>query len=166
MRWCTRLIKIEPFQAFLLNAAPAFSYVGIRADETESREGVDHSEIEGITNVWPLAQWGWGIGQVVDYLASRGVVIPERTDCAWCFFQRIGEWWRLWKLHPDIYAQGEALEELIGHTFRSEERDSWPASLKELRLKFEAGYVPEGAAQLSLPMGVSERKRMCSICAR
>jgi len=92
--------------------------------------------------------------------------VPERTDCAWCFFQRLGEWWRLWKEHPDLYAEGEALEVELGHTFRSEDRDTWPASLAELRKEFESGRVPRGADQLLLPMGVAQRPRMCSICAR
>jgi len=165
MRFCTPHLKIKPFQTYLLAAAPATSYVGIRADETD-REGVNHSQIDGITNSWPLVEWGWGLKQVIEYLALRGVTVPERTDCAWCFFQRLGEWWRLWKEHPDLYAEGEALEVELGHTFRSEDRDTWPASLAELRKEFESGRVPRGADQLLLPMGVAQRPRMCSICAR
>ena len=54
MRWCTRMLKIVPYQEYLLNSAPAVSYIGIRADEVDQREGVDHSSIEGITNRYPL----------------------------------------------------------------------------------------------------------------
>ncbi len=165
MRWCTRILKIEPFQAFLLSASPAVSYVGIRGDEVADREGVDHSQIDGITNRYPLVEWGWGISEVLRYLDERGVEVPERTDCAMCFFQRLGEWWRLWKFHRQDYIEAEALEELVGHTLRSEARDSWPASLRKMRHEFEKGAVPKGANQADL-WGTSKRTGMCGICAR
>jgi 3'-phosphoadenosine 5'-phosphosulfate sulfotransferase (PAPS reductase)/FAD synthetase len=31
----------------------------------------------------------------------------------------------------------------LGHTFRSEQRDSWPASMTGLRKEFEAGRIPK-----------------------
>lgn len=39
-RWCTRMLKIEPYEAWLVKNAPAISYVGLRADE-ESRGGME-----------------------------------------------------------------------------------------------------------------------------
>lgn len=93
-----------------------------------------------------MREWGWGINEVMGYLDKRGVVITDRTDCALCFFQRLGEWWDLWKFHPDLYTQGEEIEESLGHTFLSDGRDTWPASLKGLRVRFEEGDVPRGAS--------------------
>lgn len=144
-RWCTRMLKIEPYAAWLMQQSKSHdrivSYVGIRADE-EEREGGDYSKIGGIEMRFPLREWGWGVGDVLNYLEQRGVVIPERTDCAWCFFQTLGEWWVLWKEHPDLYAQGEAMEALTGYTFRSDGRDTWPAALSGLRAEFEKGRIP------------------------
>ena len=85
MRFCTRQIKIEPFQAYDASKSPAVCYVGIRADETDGREGSDHSKLEGVTQDFPLARWGWHIGDVRNYLRKRGVDVPERTDCDWCY---------------------------------------------------------------------------------
>jgi 3'-phosphoadenosine 5'-phosphosulfate sulfotransferase (PAPS reductase)/FAD synthetase len=158
MRWCTRMLKIEPFQAYVAASAPCTVYVGIRADETD-REGVAYEQIGGVTRRYPLVEWRWGIGCVLDYLKQRGVEIPGRTDCANCFFQTLYEWWVLWHSHPDRYAQGEAWEELTGHTLRSEQRDSHPAALRELRKEFEAGYVP-------VKKTMKDRRIMCSVCAR
>lgn len=170
MRWCTRLIKIEPFIAYALNVAPAVCYVGIRADEvgdgTADRQGTNWNGIDGVTQDLPLTRWGWGLSKVFGYLEQRGVVVPERTDCDICYHQRIGEWWRLWRNYPDRWMEGEALEEFTGHTMRSDQRDSWPASMKEMRLKFESGLVPKGADQLQMPMHVSARPTMCAWCAR
>lgn len=158
-RWCTRQIKIEPFKRYLLTVAPAVSYVGLRADEAE-REGAVYGDITGIEQRYPLRELGWGVGDVLAYLGQRGVTIPKRTDCDVCFLQRLGEWWDLWKDHPQQFAQGEEYEAVTGHTFRSPGRDSWPASLKDLRARFEAGDTPRDRRQLSLDV----RPDMCRAC--
>jgi len=169
IRFCTREVKIEPFMAYAKAAAPAVCYVGIRSDEVigdDKREGTDWNGVEGVTQDLPLVRWGWGINRVKEYLRERQIEIPERTDCDFCFFQRIAEWWRLWKNYPDRWRESEALELLTGHTLRSDQRDTWPAGLKELRQKFEEGYVPKGAAQAEFKFDVAERKTMCAWCAR
>lgn len=147
-RWCTRALKIEPFAAWLLDQSKLHerivSYVGLRADE-EQREGGDYKSVPGIDQRYPLREWGWGLADVLQFLAERGQAIPARTDCGWCFFQRLGEWWSLWKHHPDVYLAGEQIEADTGHTWRSPGRDTWPTALKDLRAKFEAGFVPKGA---------------------
>lgn len=158
-RWCTRQLKIEVTKRFLLANAPAVSYVGLRADE-EEREGII-GPIEGVTQRYPLRELGWGVNDVLAYLDQRGVAIPKRTDCAVCFFQRLGEWWDLWKEHPQEYADGEALEALTGHTFRSPGRDTWPTSMADLRRAFEGGRIPKDRQQL----GLLERPDMCRACS-
>jgi hypothetical protein len=138
-RWCTRLLKIEPTIAFMAQHAPAINYVGLRADE-EEREGIYGS----VRSRFPLREWGWGINEVRAYLKVRGVTIPERTDCAECYGQRLIEWKRLLVRHPDLYARSEGYEALTGRTFRSAKRDTWPASLPELRKAFESGRPVRG----------------------
>jgi hypothetical protein len=166
MRFCTRQVKIEPFMAYAIEAKPATCYIGIRADEAAGREGTDWNGIEGVKQDCPLVRWGWGINKVTEYLREKEIVIPARTDCDICFFQQIAEWWRLWRDHKDRWEFGESLEELCGHTLRSDSRDSWPASMRDLREKFEAGFIPKGAAQTNLGFDVSKRPTMCAWCAR
>lgn len=141
MRFCTRLLKLEPFFAWLVQRTPATIYVGLRADE-EEREGGDYLRVPDTTLRYPLRELGWGKSDVYAFLDQRDVRIPERTDCAWCFFQTLGEWWVLWREHLDIYMEAEQIEAERGHTFRSPQRDSWPAPLSELRAEFEKGRVP------------------------
>lgn len=140
-RWCTRILKIEPYRRWLIQNAPAVSYVGLRADE-EGRAGGIYDDIPGIETRFPLREWGWGEDDVLSYLATKEIAIPKRTDCDRCFFQRLDEWYDLWNLKPKKYAHAEAQEKLIGHTFRSPGRDTQPTSLADLRQKFEAGYIP------------------------
>lgn len=159
MRWCTREIKIEPTKKYLLANSPAVSYVGLRADE-EEREGI-YGEIAGVTQRYPLRELGWGIKDVLGYLAKRDVTIPKRTDCARCFYQRIGEWWDLLREHPEEYASAEEDERKTGHTFRTPGKDTWPTSLADLRKSFEGGRIPRDRQQLSL----LERPEMCRPCS-
>ena len=140
-RFCTRMLKLDPFAEWLAQRTPATIYVGLRADE-EEREGGDYHRIPDIITRFPLRELGWGEADVYAFLDQRNVRIPERTDCAWCFFQTLGEWWILWREHPGLYAEAEQIEMDRGHTFRSPQRDTWPAALSELRKQFEAGRVP------------------------
>lgn len=163
-RFCTRILKIEPMQVWLAANAPAVQYVGLRADE-EHREGM-YGVAPGITQRYPLREWGWGIDDVWNYLDERGVTIPERTDCALCFFQRLPEWKRLRKRHPESYAAGERIEAEMGHTFRSKSRDSWPAGLTELRAAFDSGRAVRGYSedrQLRFPD--CDREALCRVCS-
>jgi 3'-phosphoadenosine 5'-phosphosulfate sulfotransferase (PAPS reductase)/FAD synthetase len=110
-------------------------YVGLRADE-EERKGLFG---EDITIRFPMREWGWREADVWKYLDSRGVSIPARTDCAFCPYQRLGEWRDLHDKYPVIWARGVQLEKDLGHTFRSPGRDTWPADLESLGEEFKAG---------------------------
>lgn len=165
-RWCTRKIKLEPYYRWLRKQSPCVSYVGLRADE-ESRPGMIFPDEDDIKMRFPMREWGWTIEDVKTYLRSKNISIPERTDCAMCFWQRIGEWYLLWKDHPEAYKEAEDLEEWVikerGEVFtlRSPQRDSWPARLSELRAEFEAGKVP--ARSLSM---MDKRRQVggCRVC--
>ena len=165
-RWCTRLLKIEPCLAYLKTKRAPVLYVGLRWDEPK-RLGLYSEAVE---TVFPMRWWRWTRADVLDYLRRRGVKIPARTDCARCYGQRLSEWKSLWENHPDIYASAEADEEATMHTFRSPARDSWPASLRELRMQWEAGHWLRGEAarrQCSLfvlDAGPDERAQ-CRVCS-
>ena len=164
-RWCTRMLKIEPYRAWLLKQSDRYerivSYVGLRADE-EGRAGGAYSDIPGVEMRFPLREWGWGLSQVWKYLMQRDVSIPARTDCARCFFQTLGEWWNLWQFHREIYLQAEQQEKEIGHTFRSPGRDTWPTALVDLRHRFEQGAVPRGA-DINVDLFGAAQCRVCSL---
>ncbi len=162
-RWCTRELKIEPYQAWLIARMTEFktvySYVGLRADEPD-REGGDYSKVDGVVSVFPLRDWGWELPDVLKYLEQRQIVVPERTDCDCCFYQRIGEWHALWKYHPKEWEEIAAIERRVGHTFRSPSRDTWPAALDDLAKEFERGRPIRGANKDAL---ADMKCRVCRI---
>jgi len=153
MRFCTKALKIIPFQSYIMNHRPCTIYVGLRADE-EGRSGVEWDDTE-ITCRYPLREWGWGINEVMEYLDRYKIEIPRRTDCARCFYQTLHEWYVLWKDYPDIYKDAVNEEQRMGHTYRSPSRDTRPAALIDLAKEFKSGYTPK------------ERKRKggCRICS-
>lgn len=166
-RWCTRQLKIEPAIAYLTANAPAIQYVGLRADEPE-RGGL-YDDIPGVSQRYPLREWDWGLDEVLNFLMERGIKVPTRTDCAFCYAQRVIDWKRLWENHPEIYERGVQLERQTGFTFRSPGRDTWPASLEELRKEFEAGRrvrgeVKKGCIQLDLWEAVDGEQQSCRVC--
>ena len=142
MRWCTRMLKIEPAIAWMaIHAQGGTLHVGLRADEEDRRGLFDSS----ITTDFPMRRWGWTEADVWDYLYSRNIRIPYRTDCAWCYDQRLTQWRRLWQTNPALYWRGAAYEATTGHTFRNPARDSWPAGLAELAAEFSKGRIPRGS---------------------
>ena len=163
-RWCTRILKLKPFGRFMELAAPAVAYVGIRADEDEregTRPGGDGAPIGAdIKQDFPFQRWEWGVSEVWAFLESKGVKIPARTDCARCPYQKLGEWYNLWEQNPELFASAEADETRWGHTYRSAQRDSWPAALAELRARFEKGDKPLRSLKM-----MESREGMCRACS-
>ena len=156
-RFCTVILKVEPMLDLFLKEK-CISYVGLRADE-ESRKGIYGTKAE---QRFPLRKMGWTVTDVWNYLDEKGITIPERTDCALCFHQRLGEWLNLLEKFPELYEVGERIEHDLKHTFRSKSRDSFPAALKDLRQEFERGRRPRGfKRQLEL---FPDRNEVCRVC--
>jgi 3'-phosphoadenosine 5'-phosphosulfate sulfotransferase (PAPS reductase)/FAD synthetase len=159
-RWCTRIVKIDAYAAFmrtLTESGPVVAYVGLRADEA-TREGVTYGFIPGVVTRWPLREWGWSLRDVRGFLEKQDIRIPKRTDCDYCFFQRLIEWWELWNEHPQRFAEAELHEARTGYTFRSPGRDTWPAALKDLRVEFESGRIPKDTRS-------ALKEAQCRVCS-
>lgn len=167
IRWCTRMLKIEPVQRFYASLPPgSVAYVGLRADE-ETREGIFGSMVR---QAFPLQTWGWKLADVQRYLRERGVKVPPRTDCMFCPYQAVDDWYRLWRDHRDMYLRAEGWERTIGHTFRSPtaKLGTWAAGLEELRAQFEAGKLTREERrrrQGALPLlEDDEEEQACRVC--
>lgn len=168
-RWCTRILKLEPYYKWLAQQTPCVSYVGLRADE-ESRPGMIFPDTDGVQMRFPMREWGWGLADVLGYLDQRGVEIPKRTDCKKCFWQTLAEWYLLWRDDPASYQEAEELEGFVTNergevrTFRSPQRDTWPASLREMRQRFEAGEVPTRSLAIMAKRDKLRSVGSCRVC--
>lgn len=165
-RFCTRILKLKPFGRFVEQVQPAICYVGLRADEDEragTRPGGDSVGVEAsIKQDFPFQRWDIGLNDVLAYLGKRGIVIPQRTDCARCPYQKLGEWYNLWLKYPTIYADAENDELVFGYTYRSPtgNHGPWPHDLKSLRLEFESGRIPTRSLNM-----MEKRINMCRTCS-
>jgi len=117
-RWCTRKLKLAPFEQWvkpwLAAGDKVFSYVAIRADE-EYREGYS-AKADNLFVRLPFRDAGVDKLRVVDILESSGVGYPKyydwrsRSGCTFCFFQQKIEWVRLREQHPEDYEKAKELE--------------------------------------------------------
>lgn len=111
-RWCTRKLKIEPFEEFIGDDL-AFLYIGIRADE--NREGLISTK-PNITPVYPFKEDGITKEDVIQILEDSAVGMPDyykwrsRSGCYFCFFQRKIEWVGLLENHPDLFEKAKEYE--------------------------------------------------------
>lgn len=117
-RWCTRQLKLAPFEQWIKPMLAAgdkvTSYVAIRADE-EYREGYT-SKHENLKVRLPFREDGIDKKGVMDILESSGVGIPKyydwrsRSGCTFCFFQQKIEWVRLKERHPEAFEEAKRYE--------------------------------------------------------
>ena len=117
-RWCTRQLKLRPFEHWIkpaLNAGTKVtSYVAIRSDETY-REGYSATH-PNLSIVLPFREAGIDKSGVLEILQSSGLGLPayytwrSRSGCTFCFFQRKIEWVGLLERHPEDFEQAKKYE--------------------------------------------------------
>lgn len=117
-RWCTRQLKIRPFEKWIAPSLAAgvrvTSYVAIRADE-EWREG--HAPTNpNLTVRLPFREAGIDRSGVTEILEGVGIGLPtyyawrSRSGCTFCFFQQKIEWVNLLERHPTAFEEAKAYE--------------------------------------------------------
>jgi len=140
MRWCTRKLKIEPFERFV-GTDPVISYIGIRADE--DREGYISTK-PNITAAFPFRENGIRLTDVYRILEQSGLGLPKyyewrsRSGCYFCFFQRRAEWAGLRDRHPEAFEKAKAYEKIdsiTGERFTWNQRESLEELEQPERLK-------------------------------
>lgn len=145
MRWCTKLLKIKPFEKYVGDDEVRM-YVGIRADE--DREAYISSK-PNIRPVYPFKEDGIDLAGVQRILDESGIGFPRyydwrtRSGCYFCFFQRRNEWVGLKERHPDLYELAKAYEKtdpVTGMRYCEQVRS---------RLKLWTDPLPEGVLKLS-----------------
>jgi len=149
-RWCTRKLKIEPFERFI-GDAPCINYIGIRADEAHRKGYI--STKPNITARYPFVEEGIFKEDVVRILEESGLGLPayydwrSRSGCYFCFFQQRIEWVGLLETHPDLYAQAMQYEQdkedaETGNQYTWSQRESLkelmqPERVEQIRLENE-----------------------------
>lgn len=192
-RWCTRKLKLKPFEDWLKphleGGGTVYSYVAIRADEPE-RLGY-HATQPNLKVQYPFREHGIDKAGVIDLLNSSGLGMPDyykwrsRSGCTFCFFQQKIEWVRLKREHPDAFEEAKSYEKTAlehGSPFTWTERESLdelerPSRMAAIevdydkRVKRERARRPKNALREGLEdieideaYGVPEVAASCIIC--
>lgn len=143
-RWCTKHLKILPFERYIRgeantmkDAKETFVYIGIRADE--DRKG-NYGDYKNVNYVYPFIENGLTKQEIFNILENANLNLPDyyrwrsTGGCYMCPFQRISDWKGLQKNHPDLFNKARDEE--------NESKFDWNGtrSLDEIA---EAEHVPE-----------------------
>lgn len=188
-RWCTRQLKIKPFEdwvrPFVKAGEIVNSYVAIRADE-DYREGYVSGQ-ENLRIHLPFRSDGIDKAAVTEILEAAGVGLPDyyrwrsRSGCTFCFYQQKIEWARLLDEHPDAFEEAKKYEKNAiehgspfswsdGETLQELAR---PERLAQIRADHEKRVArlkarrPVNILQDDLPMDLDEvygTGKMCITC--
>ncbi len=117
-RWCTRQLKLAPFERWIRPMLAAgdhiTTYVAIRADE-DYREGYASTH-KNLKVCLPFRENGIDKRGVLEILEAAGVGLPKyydwrsRSGCTFCFFQQKIEWVRLRERHPEAFEDAKRYE--------------------------------------------------------
>ncbi len=186
-RWCTRQLKLRPFEQWLKpvlgNGTKVFSYVAIRADE-EYREGYA-SKHQNLVVRLPFKDAGIDKTGVLEILESTGLGLPKyyewrtRSGCTFCFFQQKIEWVRLNERHPDFFeeakryekdavdhgspftwSQGESLDELQRPERVAQIKENHQRRMERVR----SSYQPNPLRPDSEPLDIDDLYGKAKVC--
>lgn len=145
-RWCTRQLKLKPFEDWikpeLKNGTKVYSYVAIRSDE-EFRQGYKGNH-PNMKTVLPFKEDGIDKQGVIEILEASGLGLPKyynwrsRSGCTFCFFQQKIEWVRLKNEHPVAFEEAKTYEKTAienGSPFTWSEGESLDELIKPERVK-------------------------------
>lgn len=192
-RWCTRQLKLKPFEDWLKShldgGGKVYSYIAIRADEPE-RLGY-HATHPNLTVKFPFREHRIDKAGVIELLNASDLGQPEyyrwrsRSGCTFCFFQQKIEWVRLKREHPDAFEEAKRYEKTAldhGSPFTWSDRESLTelespvrmATIEadyEKRIERERARRPKNALRAGLDdieideaYGVPEVAASCIIC--
>lgn len=152
-RWCTRKMKLEPFEKFI-EGSNAINYVGIRYEESFYRQGYQPlvGGKEQIETKFPFVEDKIEYQDVLNILEEAGLGVPEyykwrtRSGCYFCFYQRPSEWIGLYEKHPDLFEEAmkyEKVDNINGSSFTWRQGESLTDMIKPERMK----QIKENAAK-------------------
>jgi hypothetical protein len=108
-RWCTSDFKIATLQKYFQK--PCFVMLGIDAGESHRATLSSHC---GTENRFPLIERGVDREGCLKIITDHGLPAPPKSGCWICPFQRISEFKRLRREHPDLFCRAVELEENSG----------------------------------------------------
>lgn len=105
-RWCTDKFKVRVINDYI--ERPCFSLIGFSLDE-EHRAKI--SSKNGVENRFPLLELEIDRAGCKQVIKDYGLPVPMKSGCYFCPFQRIKQWKKLRRVHPELFCNAQELEE-------------------------------------------------------
>lgn len=105
-RWCTAKFKVNVINNYV--EKPCFSLIGFSIDE-DHRAKI--SSENGIENRFPLIERGIDRKRCIKIIQEHDLPVPIKSGCWFCPFQRVEQWRKLRRKHPNLYCEAKALED-------------------------------------------------------
>ena len=105
-RWCTDKFKVRVINQYIKK--PCFSLIGFSVEEAHRAK---ISTENGVENRFPLLELEINRDECKKNIKDYGLPVPIKSGCWFCPFQRIGQWKKLRREHPDLFCKAQQLEE-------------------------------------------------------
>ena len=106
-RSCTDKFKKRRIERYVKK--PVVIYLGIASDEAH-RATITHKA--GIEYRYPLVEQGITREGCKKLIRDAGLPIPPKSGCYICPFQPKASWWRLGRMHADLFWKAVEIDEL------------------------------------------------------
>jgi len=106
MRWCTRDFKVKPIYKYV--EKPCFMLLGIDWGEVKRAK---ISIEKGVENRFPLIEHEIDRDDCKNIIKAHSLLVPMKSGCYICPFQRRNQWIELRKTHPDLFCKAQQLEQ-------------------------------------------------------
>ena len=104
-RWCTDKFKVRILMGYA--KPPCFQLIGIDAGESHRAK---ISSVAGVENRYPLIEDGIDRAGCIDLIKRNGLPVPMKSGCYFCPYQRVSQWKKLRKEHPDLWCKAVGIE--------------------------------------------------------
>ena len=104
-RWCTARFIVGTLIKYY--SPPAFVMIGIGADEAHRAK---MNSTGGIEHRFPLIERNVDRKGCLDIIAAHGLLLPIKSGCYICPFQRVSQFKQLRRKHPELFCKLVELE--------------------------------------------------------
>lgn len=118
-RYCTRLFKIIPIEAFLKKQGECEVFIGLNADEEPGKVRIgNYEKLKNVKYRYPLYEDGYDRADCESLLTSNGLhpnfpVYMSRGGCKFCFYKSKAEYKALYLLDRETFQEGWDLEKSV-----------------------------------------------------
>lgn len=105
-RWCSDKFKVRIIHQYVKK--PCFCLIGFSMDEIHrAKLKYEH----GIEYRFPLIEREIDRKECEEIIKKYGLPVPIKSGCWFCPNQRVEQWKKLRRQHPDLYCKAKALED-------------------------------------------------------